>query len=319
MIRNQWASALAVGAIVLTGCSDTLAPDQASDQDQDEIVSLLTESGFFADDFGVDGATSDDISASATAPYAAAAVAPRHWGRRRGRPVSRTINIEVDREAGTAVVTKELGFDGKFLLDITPDEVRNPTEKPLQETLVQRAVFRRLPQDAVDARGRRWRLVSFSPAQWVMTDADKRTVNIRRVEIWVGEERRLLIEDPNELIDLDVRVPRLRLDDRVFVRVWVDNSVDNGNEPATYVFLHVFHANTDLARWVRVPMQLAEGPDGPHYELSWMARRIGRARLAVDAIDAQTFMTESEDDYRANIWGIPYRIATMSGDEGDGS
>ncbi|MFQ5702681.1 MAG: hypothetical protein ACE5HT_01510 [Gemmatimonadales bacterium] len=323
MIRKQWTAALAIGAIVLTACSDALAPGQASEQDQQDITAVLNESGFFADDFGADGATDSEISASVVSPGLASMVAaqvvsdaPRLWGRRRGRPVSRSVRIEVDREAGTAVVTKELSFDGKFLLDITPDSVRNPTEKPLQETVSISAWFRRLPRDSADANGHHWKLVSVSPAKWVMTDPEKRTVNITKIEISVGDRRIALIEDASQLLDVDLSVPRMRLDDVVTVRAWVRNTLDNGNDPATYVFLHVFHARADVRRWIRVPMKLVDGTDGLHYELSWSAKRIGRARLAVDAIDAQTFMTQSEDDYRANIIGIPYRIATLSGDEG---
>ncbi len=326
MITKHWAAAIAIGAIMLTGCSDALAPGQVSQQDQSDITALLSESGFFADEFGIDGASDSEISASVVSPGLASMVAqqaegdaPRHWGRRRGRPVSRSVNIEVDREAGTAVVTKELSFDGKFLLDITPDDVRNPTEKPLQETVTISARFRRLPRDSADANGHHWKLVSVSPAQWVMTDADKRTVNITKIEISVGDRRLIQIEDASQQLDVDLAVPRIRLDEVVTVRAWVRNTLDNGNDPATYVFLHVLHARADVRRWIRVPMRLVDGTDGLHYELSWSAKRIGRARLAVDAIDAQTFMTQSEDDYRANIIGLPYRVATISGDEGDES
>jgi hypothetical protein len=40
----------------------------------------------------------------------------------------------------------------------------------------------------------------------------------------------------------------------------------------------------------------------------WIVRFGGRERMVVDAIDSQAFHTDSEDDYRANGWGIPYRI-----------
>jgi hypothetical protein len=40
----------------------------------------------------------------------------------------------------------------------------------------------------------------------------------------------------------------------------------------------------------------------------WIVRFPGRERIVVDAIDSQTFNTDSEDDYRANGWGVPYRI-----------
>jgi len=55
-------------------------------------------------------------------------------------------------------------------------------------------------------------------------------------------------------------------------------------------------------------MELVSGDDGEYYEKAWVARRARRERIAADAIDAQTFTTETEDDYRAGIWGVPYRV-----------
>jgi hypothetical protein len=48
--------------------------------------------------------------------------------------------------------------------------------------------------------------------------------------------------------------------------------------------------------------------DQGRYVREWTVRFGGRERIGVDAIDSQTFNTDSDDDYRANIWGIPYRI-----------
>ncbi len=330
MFSERLAAVVMVGALALTACSDSLSlgPDTASEDDREEILQLLEESGFFADGFGLAGVAvntsvvSGALGASAPVTVAEVAetdavVAPRLWGRRRGRPIRRVITVEVDREAGIATVSKEVVFDGKFLLDITDDDQIIPTEKPLQETLLLSAKFELVARDAVDANGRRWRLLGISPAQWVMTDVEKRTVNITRVQVWVNEVLALEITEPSELVDVADRVPRLHREDHVLVRAWVENGVDNGNDPDTFVFLHLFHANADIRAWIRRPMEMVQGDDGVHYERSWTARHIGRSRIAVDAIDAETFTTESEDDYRANIWGIPYRILT-SGSSGEG-
>ena len=327
MFSERLAAVVMVGALALTACSDSLSlgPGNASEDDREEILQLLEESGFFADDFGLEGVTASTSKVSgalgayalAAGVEAAAGVAPRIWGRRRGRPIRRVITVDVDRDAGTATVSKELAFDGRFLLDITDDGQVNPTGKPLQETLLLSARFRRVARNSADQQGRRWRLLGVSPAQWVMTDVEKQTVNIMRVEVWVNEQLVLAITDPSELVDVADRVPRLHREDHVLVRAWVENGVDNGNDPDTFVFLHLFHANADIRAWIRRPMEMVQGDDGVHYERSWTARHIGRSRIAVDAIDAETFTTESEDDYRANIWGIPYRILT-SGSSGEG-
>jgi hypothetical protein len=315
MLSKRGAAFLLVGALGFTACEQSLGPEgNASLEDREEIISLLEESGFFADDFGIDGAND---GAQSAAPALAAAemaevVVPRIWGRRRGFPVRRLITVDVDPQEGIATVTKELVFEGKFLLDITADDQFNPTQKELNEKLVQHATFRRVPVEAADAKGRRWRLVSVSPAEWMMTAEDERSVNIIKVEVWVNEELRLEITDPSEMLDVEGHLPQLHPEDAVTVKAWVENSIDNGNEPDTFVFLHLFHATPNSRAWVRLLMDRVVTDTDTYYELSWNARHTGRSRIAVDAIDAETFTTESADDYRANIWGVPYRIVPVA-------
>jgi hypothetical protein len=304
---------LAAGVFGITACSDSLGPGNASEEERQEILSLLDESGFFADDFGLTGANDGSTAASASMalvaePGAAEVAAPRIWGRRRGMPVSRVITVDVDRQTSIATASKEVSFEGRFLLDITADEQVNPTGKSLEETLVQYATFRRVPADQADQQGRRWRLIDISPAEWMMTAEAKRTVNLTKVEVWVNEELQLEVTDPSALLDLDTRIPQLELENYVTVRAWVENNLDNENVPDTFVFLHLFHASPNARGWLRLPMEQVEGDMGVYYERSWMVRHAGRSRISVDAIDAQAFSTDSGDDYRTSIWGIPYRI-----------
>jgi hypothetical protein len=311
-MKRYLMTAATLGAVALAACSDTTGLGNASDEDREEILQLLQESGFFADDFGSDGV--DGGAAPAPAPFAAAGAAaegtepPRAWGRRHGPPVQRVITIDVDPEAGTALVTKELVFEGVFLLDITPDDQFNPTSKPLNQTLVQHAQFQRNDPARAEETGRRWRLVAVSPAEVVLTDPSKQTVDIARLEAWVDGELFLEVEDPSQLFEVDGRVPRLHPEQEVTVKVWVDNSSQAGLTPPTFVYLHLFHASLEMRMWVRLPMEMVETDNGPYWTLSWMVRHRGRERIAVDAIDAGTFATSDGDDYNANIWGIPYII-----------
>lgn len=309
---------LAVAVLGLAACSDGVAPDGTGEVPEDvrqDIVSLLEESGFFSDDFGSQGATEGGSAAAASAVGVGAAAevtAPRVWGRRRGLPVRRQITIEVNHEEGTAVASKELEFDGRFLLDISDDGQFNPTEKPLRETLFQYAEFERLDNEVVDERGHRhrWRLVAVSPAQFQMTDEEKRTVSISRLTVTVNGEIRADITDPSAPIEVDRDMPKLRRGDEVTVTAYVSNS-NQSNTPPTFVFLHLFHASPNARIWLRLPM--AELDEPGVYARSWTVRQTGRERIAVDAIDSQTFVTESEDDYRANIWGVPYMVLDESG------
>jgi hypothetical protein len=63
-------TAVTLGAFALTACSDFSGLGNASDEDREEILQLLQESGFFGDEFGTDGVA--DGAAPAPAPSAAA-------------------------------------------------------------------------------------------------------------------------------------------------------------------------------------------------------------------------------------------------------
>lgn len=299
---------LLAGALGLGGCSDdATGPDTATEQDRQAVIEVLEASGWFADDFGLDGAveslnlsTSFDLGlvglvAQDTVPLV------RHWGRRRGTPVSRdvTVNVAGDTARAEGVVT----FDGLFMLDRTLDSVRNPTQKPLQEQAVQRAVLVRRAE--ADSAGRLWRLVALSPREWRMTDEARRTVTIQRVVVRVNNETKVDVTDPAELFGVDLRIPRLAIGDSVTVLAEVANTTGIDNLPPTFVFLHVFHHGPNARGWARIPMRQRD--DGL-YVRHWIVRFAGRERMIVDAIDSQTFNTDSGDDYRANGWGIPYRI-----------
>ncbi len=322
MLRKCLAAALALGAVTLTACSESLGPNvSATEEERTEVIQVAEESGFFADGFGVEGAFDESDGAPAALMGAAAAgevVVPRVWGRRKGLPIRRVITVEVDREAGIASITKELVFDGEFLLDLSDDDVINPASKPLEVTLLLHAEFMRL--DEPNDRGRRWQLKGVSAAQWYMTDAAKQTVNLTKVEVYVDDVLVLLVTDPSELLQLENDIPLIDKDDLVVVRAWVDNTSDSAsvNEPATFGFLHVFHARSDRREWRRMPMDIVQDGDDVYYEKSWLAHRVGRARIAIDMIDSEMFSNETEDDYRGNAWGIPYRIMGPNGEEEEG-
>jgi hypothetical protein len=299
------ATAAAVG---LAACSDgPTAIDNATQLDRQEVISALDASGWFADAFGVDGTAADlnlaesfDLSLSQVAVQDTVPLTQR-WGRRYGDPVSReyTVTVVGDTAEATAVVT----FDGVFMLDRTRDSVVNPTQKPLQEQAVQRAILVRRAD--ADSAGRHWRLVALSPREWRMTDEAARTVRITRVVVAVNGDTKLDVSDPTALFDVDNRIPRLRLGDSVSVFAEIENTTGIDNVPPTFVFLHVYHHGPAARGWVRIPMrQRADGVFVRH----WIVRFAGRERLVVDAIDSQAFNTDTEDDYRANGWGIPYRI-----------
>lgn len=306
---QRFLSTLSVATLVtLAACSDALEPGNASDQDRQEITAILDESGWFAEAFGDDGAVAD-FSLGTSFDFGflradAQVEVPlvRRWGRRHREPVSREHRVEITENVADVVWV--VTFDGAFLLDRTDDGQRNPTSKPMQHQAVQHARFVR--RDAPDDRGRHWRLVGISAREWRMTDPDKRTVDLARIEVFVNDTSRLVVEEPLRILNIDEgRIPQLEIGDVVRVVASVVNETELDNTPQEFVFLHVFHGNPNARGWIRVRMLPNDVGD---YVREWTVRRAGRGRIIVDAIDSQTFATDEEDDYRANLVGIPYRI-----------
>lgn len=294
------------GVAALAACGDAAGPGNAPAADREQILAILDESGWFADTFGETGLVDAAVmtpgfnlslagSAADTVPLV------RRWGRRHGAPVSRERTVHVTGDTATATVS--LVFEGEFLLDRTDDGVANPTSKPLEHTVTQAATFVR--RAAPDSLGRRWRLVRVTPREAVMTDPARRTVVIERVTVMkngavIGEITGSGVEIP-----LEGGLMGLALGDEIMVTAEVANATGHDNVPPTFVFLHLYHASPNARGWLRLPM--TDNGDGT-YTRGWTVRHAGRERISVDAIDSQTFATDTEDDYRANVWGVPYRI-----------
>lgn len=293
--------ALAV-ALIGAACSDNSTGLNADQAQVRAAYESLT--GYTDDDFGDVGV----ISTTPTAPVslssgiADTAIAPLFWGRDRvvrggPRPVF-TRNIVV--QGDSAWVTRGVTFQGVFLVDTSADAVFNPTSKPLADGVQQRAVFVR---DASAPHG--WRPVSLTLLNWQNTDVSRRTVQIQNVAVYVNDSLRLSVDDPDSLITIDPVIPRFHEGDTVKVVAHVANTTGGTFAPATFVFLHVRHADPSGIRWRRVPMQDNGNGD---FERRWVVRHTGRDRFVVDALDAATLVLGTPDNYRSNEWGIPFRV-----------
>jgi hypothetical protein len=298
-MKKYFTSALAFGALVLAGCNDSAGPGNASEEDREDIVASLAEAGFFDDAFGDDGV----VGQVANYFDGAAAAAPSlRWGRRHRVPVSRVIEVNVDREAGLATVSRTIVFEGVFMYLNDLEEV---VEKPMNHTLMQSAVFQHLDVPRVNDHGREthWELIEVTPHDVVMTDPAARSVAIQSVTIEVNGVVVAEIVDAAALLSLADGLPMLNEGDAVTVYADVANET-NALENETYVFLHLFHAREDRAGWRRMPMEY--NADLGKWVGHWLAQHGGRERIVVDALDGGSWLPDGA--YRAHVWGIPYHI-----------
>ena len=301
----QFTLAAALIGLAAAACGEGTAP--ASEQ-AEVLAAEADQLGAMVDtEFGVPGAAATAAATSTgsgnlAGPPAVGAAPPAFWGRLRvvpdgPRPVyHRDVTIQGD----TARVEHDVTFTGLFLVDTTADGVFNPTAKPLADRMTQRAV---LVRDRAEPRG--WRAVQLSPQDWTVVDASRQTVTVSDVKVYRNDTLLIEVTDPTELFDVTNRIPRFHVDDTVKVVAAVTNPTGSGFTPASFVFLHVRHADRLGTTWRRIPM--TDNGDGT-YERSWIARRSGIDRFVVDALDSATLLLGTADNYRTNEVGIPYRI-----------
>jgi hypothetical protein len=144
----------------------------------------------------------------------------------------------------------------------------------------------------------------------VLTDTTKRTVNITEVSVSVNGTVKVDITDPTVFEQIvngpgKENLPLFHRGDTVQVVAKVTNTTGTNDTPPTFAFMSSFHADPNGLGWRRMLMH--DNGDGS-FTLKWVAQQTGRERIIVEGLDAQTFVTPTADDYRSNVWAIPYEI-----------
>ena len=295
-------SGLTAVALIGAACSDS---STALNTDQTRVRAAYEGlTGFVDDDFGDTGAVGTSAASPAFDSYGVqdTAIAPLFWGRVRvvrggPRPV---VSLNIVVQGDSAWVTRGVSFQGIFLADTSVDGTFNPTSKPLAESVQQRGVFVR---DAAAPHG--WRAVALTLLDWQPTAPDRRTVQVERVAVYRNDTLQFEVENPDSLIAVDAHVPLLHQGDTVRVEAHVANTTGGSFSPSTFAFLHVRHADPTGIRWRRIRM--VDDGNGD-FSREWIVRFTGRDRFVVDALDAATLQLGTADNYRANEWGIPFRV-----------
>ena len=313
-----------LGALALAGCSEGLAPTAtesapltpgtpATQQTAAAVLAVLDQSGWSAMDFGAVGAANEFqndgvVGASVYRAAAATVSVPEFWGRLRGDPVTKVRTVT--EQGDTAWASIQVDYNGAFLLDLTPGDNRlDVTSKPLVESMIQQARF--LKMAGGEKERAHWALVGITPQQYLATDPARRTVKITQVTVSVNGVIKIDVTDPTAFAKVlqnagkGDEVPAFHKGDTVKVVVKVANTTGTNNTPPTFAFLSSFHADPNGLGWRR--MRMEDQGDGT-FSLRWVVQQRGRERVIVEALDAQSFVTPTADDYRANVWGIPYMI-----------
>lgn len=318
-----------LSAICLSGCGSqgSTKPQEAQQSaDRTAIDNMVATSPEFEVSFDDGGELLGDgmtpvAAGTQSAQTESTAVLPVHWGRWRvppNHPPVRTITFLTPPDGDRALVKVNVKYDGWFFVDLTDDGMRNPGKKPLRDQRTRYALFKKIwfhadstSTDSVFG----WRLVAVSPAEFIMIDPARQTVNIHSVTL-TGERTHVTITDPATLLSLGHStglLPIFRAGENVKVEASITNA-DQGFVPATFVYLHApisDRAFPGPLDWSRVLMH----DDGTHgdatpgdgtFTATWTVRNLGRSHIAVDVLNSRCLQNETDDDYNSTTWGVPF-------------
>lgn len=303
-MRRSFALTLSILALGLAACS---AEESSLSADQLGVAQTLDDSAsaWIDDDPEAGGAVADATPAPAPTPLAGLDLAPgdtfhhpAFWGRfRRAHRPSRDRLIVV--EGDTARVSLAVTFNGLLLVDTTLDGILDPGTKPLHERATQSLL---LVRDSTTAHG--WRLAGLTVRRFQNADPAKRTVQITSVSVQRNSDAASTLSDPEAFLTPEA-LTSVSVGDTLRVTVQVSNSTGTGLVPPTQMFIHVRHLQPGIDAWARFPMTRV---DDTTFTAHWVVRRSGRALIGIDALDSETLATETGDDYRSELWGVPVRV-----------
>jgi hypothetical protein len=214
-------------------------------------------------------------------------------------PDNRLITIQVAQDIANVTVSDEL--TGHFYVDTTDDGILNPGEKEMHHSGLINGEFIHDPNHQSPYSNKYgWYLAKISAYEFRMYDQSKQTVEIESIRVHTADESfDKTYTDPGQLYDVETEVPRFQVGDVVYVDVTCSNSSTQGWDPPTFVYLHYNTDSRDL---------FTDTGDHQHFTGSWVPQSVGVHHACVDVIDSACIQNETEDDYNATAWALPYIV-----------
>ncbi len=282
-----------VGAAALAGalwlaCSDSTGP--SDDEDVRELVNGRY-AAYFNDDEAYGGGRPPGGDGSLPGlGRDEEATLPVHWWRT-VTYAKRTVYVTVEAPYVQADVMVKDDIRGLMYIDRSPNKILDPGTKPFA---VERTRYGRFERASSDDP---WELKAISPASYSVQEQGRQTITVTSVRVVTGAGYDRTFEDTAELIPLD-ELPKVWLGETVTVTVKTKNTSGEGWVPKSFCFLH-----HDWNRYYMFPgeKQTFEG----EYRITATS---GVRHGGVSAIDAGTLQNETEDDYNADGWSLPFEV-----------
>ncbi|MGD8718043.1 MAG: hypothetical protein PVH29_04390 [Candidatus Zixiibacteriota bacterium] len=199
--------------------------------------------------------------------------------------------IHIEAPYTTADVIVKDDIQGLMYIDRTTNGTLDPGSKPVAIERTRYATFERATTDDP------WALTAISPAVWALADAGRQTVAITSVRLVTAGGYDRTFTDMTEPIPLD-ELPHVTYGEEVTVTMKATNTSGEEWEPATFCFDH--------HDWKRGLMD--DDGAGTYTGTYTITADPGVRHGGVSGIDAGTMQNESEDDYNADGWSLPFEV-----------
>jgi hypothetical protein len=288
MAKSITVGAAALVLLGLLACSSTTGPSD----DDENVRNLVNDKykAYFDDSSAYGGGKPGDGLVPGGGSRDAAATLPIHWWRSLTY-AKRTIYITIEAPFTTAGVIVEDELKGVMYVDRTDNKTLDPGSKPFHVIRTRHATFERATTDDP------WELTAISPADYAVEEEGRQTVTITSVRLVTEGGYDRTFTSMEEPIPLD-ELPRVSHGEKVSVTVKAENTSTEGWVPKSFGFLHhdwQRHNMTDKGN------RTYEG----EYNIT---AEPGVRHGGVSVIDAGTLQNETEDDYNADGWSLPFEV-----------
>lgn len=289
MAKSITVGAAALVLLGLLACSSTTGPSD----DDENVRNLINDKykAYFDDSSAYGGGKPGDGGlVPGGGSRDAAATLPIHWWRSLTY-AKRTIYITIEAPFTTAGVIVEDELKGVMYVDRTDNKILDPGSKPFHVMRTRHATFERATTDEP------WELKAISPAVYAVAEQGRQTVTITSVRLVTEGGYDRTFTSMEEPIPLD-ELPRVSHGEKVSVTVRAENTSTEGWVPKSFGFLH--------HDWQRHNMT---DKGNRTYEGGYsITAEPGVRHGGVSVIDAGTLQNETEDDYNADGWSLPFEV-----------
>jgi hypothetical protein len=291
MAKRIWSGAGAAALVLLAAlsCSSSTGPSD----DEEDVRNLVNDKykAYFDDGSAYGGGKpGGDGLAGGLLARDAEATLPLAWWRTLTY-AERTIYITLEAPYTTAGVLVEDELRGLMYIDRSDNKVLDPGSKPFEVMRKRHATFERATTDEP------WELKALSPAVYSLKEKGRQTVTITSVRLMTagGYDRTFTnMQEPIPLAEL----PRVAEDEKVSYVVKAKNTSAEGWVPKSFGFLH--------HDWLRYNM--ADKGNQTYEGRFDVTAQPGIRHSGVSVLDAGTLQNESEDDYNADGWSLPFEV-----------